>query len=1227
MIDSFLPQYPLINEDEFEYDIARRKEFSELKLEPSEEVKPDSLLKHQQIIQRFISGHTPYTELLIDHGVGTGKCVLPDTLVLTQEGEIPIGDLWRTKGSDMVYNDSSGGNWMPPSEDLIVPCYNTDTSSSAFGKVVNLYRQRIEESIWVVTFDDGSVMRMTQKHKLLVLDNPDKNSQTLVPNWTTNFYPGTVVLKLDGYKTVKTCHHVYYSGFVYDLEVEHYHTYIANGLISHNTCSISAVVENFKNVLVGGEKRKPALIFLPAEGDIARYKSEIVDVCTKGVYKVQITKEDRARGIAILSDEMRKIRITKALEDTYEFVTPRTFFRKTISDAYVKSNYSDRVIVIDEAHHLRIQPGKKKKVKEQKELYKSMHHFLHTVERCRILLATATPIWDQANEIASLMNLILPLGQQLPTGSKFDKEYFDDEGNLVNSESLVELFRGRVSFLRPMITTAQREEVGIRKPWFRFLKVYPDGMSAFQAKYADEARKFVRIQKVKKKKRVKVDEEEREIMVDIERRIEGGELLKEARGATIFIYPEKIENGKLVEGSFGTFAKHVVRKRVVPKLIKRKGKEVRIEVEEKTYKLDDITREAVRSHLDQVSIKFASILHFVKQAPNELAFVFTGDFVEEGAILLGLTLKEHGFTEVRDPKQVKTPGRRFAIMTSNLQTLHSDTQIENLLKVFNDPKNRYGDYIQVLIGSRKVGERLTIKNLRQMHELTPHWNLSIEDQGFGRGFRVGSHDALKPEERYVKEYRHTALIRGDERKEKGFPASVGFSEEPTIDVHVYSIAENKEYRKTQITRLVKVSSVDCPLTYKRNVLQTDTNGSRDCDFIECNYECQGFPPTDTDGKVWSYDVEDIITDSYNAFYSSKEVSAVITRVVDLFNSHFSLHLDEIGPLVEVNDEAILLFALDIIIDRRLLIRNRYGFGCYLKESNNIFFLDNNITPKSNYPSSTYVENPLVTERTSLEDFVEIRQLSDDKDLVRDFCKEPTEEVLKKMHYKTQIILLEEAYASETSTKAEKMVLALLNDNLYETSDGKVVHLLYTSEFTGISYNVIAKNIIANGLTRVYDPERREWNFVESLEKEKGYIEEIKASQQGEAQKGFENNPYGVYGTVSKLDGKFRMRIKTDKGGARGGRVCDSWLYNDLLDIFDRIKYLPKASPQYASKNKASLIPAIRGLINLPAKRKKKLEGQTEKRLRKLLTLYTMSNDQLCATLKSWFKKNNLLFEI
>lgn len=1034
------------------------------------------------------------------------------------------------------------------------------------------------------------------------------------------------------------------------------------------SCVISAVAEIGKNSQYDGKPRKPSLVLVKNEELIRNLMNEISQVCTKDVYVPKPTATELKKGMK-MTEEAKSRRLTDSIKKTYKIVTWDTFLKKLEPDDILRRKYNGSNIMIDEAHGLRIQPSRKKKAKfgsnkvkeddidsedlvyedeaaEKVEkaqeapvedavmIYKQLHHFLHVVQDCRILLFTGTPIWDRTSEIASLMNLILEdkkyggKDEQLPTGSKFSKEYFDDEGNLKEEavDLLKERFKGKVSFLREMITNAKRDEIGTSKPWFKHVKVFPCQMSEFQAGYAAEAKEELVTKTIVTKGKAK------------ERVTKGGTVRKTEREAANMVLPI-FKDGEIESGAYNKaiFKKYVEEQVEVQK--KKGGKTIvnRYKIKDKKLK------EELKNNLREFSAKLAAIIEHVKAHPNEVTFIYTGEHVTGpgGAIMDALIFQEHGFEWAKSAADIAKPDktkRRFAVITSDSQTTNEPKQIQELLASHNKADNCYGDRLQVIIGSVKVALGFSIKNVRRIYIKMPHWNIPSTEQALFRGLRFGSQEALKPEERYVKIFRLVAVEGGDEEVGKGFPPEAGFSKIKTSDIEVYEIAERKEYRNTQLYRLLKETAVDCALNYKRNVLPEDVDGTRDCDYRKCNYQCDAFPVVKTNrkGKVYDYSIpeEELDYSTYSLFYSEDKIKKLRDEVVALFNNYFILKMDLVKQLLDVKKEDIsmLLRAIDSIIESRILIRNRYGFGCYLKEQGGVLFLDSSISPKANYPEAAYIENPLVTEKTSMDAFVEILELESDKKSVLKFCKNPTPALYESLSHHTKIVLLEASYVLDLSKKggvvspeAVRVVLDNWRKNLHTMSDANVIHVLYTEEFKGIAYDVAAKDIKVTGLMRIFDEVDGSWKYLENREAEEEYVKELKEETVAD-EDDFEDNPYGVTGWISKKDKAFRIKLKQEVGKKSKirGKVCSTFKVPELVEIFiDRIKYIPKPRPEYKKLKRKELIANIKGRVGFE-EYKQDLETKDDEYLKGLLTLLTMHTNELCEELESWFKNNDLM---
>ena len=1035
---------------------------------------------------------------------------------------------------------------------------------------------------------------------------------------------------------------------------------------SGKTCTAAAVRENLKKIEVDGKPQKPAIIIVKNE-DLGRsHSDEIAKVCTFEKYLPKPSAAEIKKGVEMTA-AAKIARLNREVRKSYIIVTYEMFLKSLPpTDEAIRKQYSNRVIIIDEAHLMRIQPPKKKKAKgiqtspiekleeeidvapdveslnidDPKVLYNKMKNFLHVIEGSRILLLTGTPIWDKVSEIASLLNLILPLDKQLPTGTEFDNKFFDKDGNLTPSAivTLKTAFQGRVSFLRSMITTAERLEQGTKSPWLNYVTVYPDAMSEVQASYARKAKDTIETKIIKVKGK------------SVERETKGGTVLKLARDAMNMIIPTFNTKGEVIGAEYGpeAFEKYATKK------IKRlNGNKTTVT---NTYQITNpFLKDAIKNDLRTYATKFASIIEQVKNNPKEVVFIYNENVTGPGgAIMLALCMQLHGFIWVTSSTEISqlSPKRRFAVITSDSQTTSLPKQIQALLKSANREDNRYGDRLQVIIGSEKISVGISIKNVRQIHIVMPHWNIPAIEQATYRGFRFGGHEALPPEERKIKIFRHVAVEQdygdGDEKYqtfEQGFPSNTYFSPKETTDIYIYSIAERKEYRNTQIVRILKETAFDCAINYERNVLPTDIDGTRDCDYKSCNYQCDGFPldKKAKKSKVWNYSIPEDSLDysTYNLYYASGRIKEFMDAIIDTFHSYFSLHIDllisllGLSPENEERERNLVLQAIDNLINGRVLIRDRYGFGCYLKEDGNIIFLDSNITSSSNYAESTYVEMPLVTDGISMDEFVDSLELKADKPFMMEFCNNPSQELLDKISYKMKIIMMEAAYVQEAKgqkieapqAEAMKMLNDILEENIHKVSGGMIVHILYGEEFKGVAYDVASKDIKSNGLMRWYDPKENKWKYINNIEKEDEYIEEIKDSLTEQKQIGFEGNEYGVYGWISEKDKQFRINVKRAGKGKTRGKVCSTFQKTELIDIFiNNLGFLPDPDPSSYNKSKPDLINMIKGRLNF-TEDKDILSDKTEDQLRGLLKLYTMDLNQICDVLMTWFDEHDLLYRI
>ena len=1001
-----------------------------------------------------------------------------------------------------------------------------------------------------------------------------------------------------------------------------------NAVGSGKTCEASFIVEGLKNSLLDKKIRKPAIILVQNEDQVKLFQTQLAQRCTTHLYTPDNPKESTRR--------MQEMEITRKLSKVYKVERIRTFIKGLAkkTDAQLIEEYSERVFFVDEAHHVRIKT----------KLYQPLFRLFHVVVDCHKFLLTGTPIVDHASEFADLINLILPIKEQLPTGNQFLNEFFNGT-TLIQEERLKAVLKGRVSYLRATMTTARRELVGMTKPWLDISVVYPDVMSWTQSAAAKVAAEEFKIEYTKTGK---------------EKEVQGGTFLISAISASNMVIPAKNKKGELEISSSREAYEYAVKRRSQTVKSLRGGPSI----ERVTFELNETveflllgkTQKRDKPSLDtlaEYSAKFASIIHHILAHPDEVVFVYNESVTGVGGcIMFALLLQKFGFYWARSAGAIarQSDAKRFAVMTNENGTIHHPREIEKFLKRLNTKDNISGKLCQVIIGSEKIGEAITIKNVRQAHIVDGSWSFSTIDQALGRVFRAGSHDLLPPNDRFINIYQHVIVYPAtDEETDKviiteGYPKDAEASSKETVDTYIYSIAEKKDQPIAEIYRCIKEAAWNCPLFYDRNVLETDVPGSRDCNYKEqCNYKCDGIPSKyiDQNQAVWKYSVpkEQLITSDYNYLYSTDTQYLIIKKVTELFKLKSAYTLDEIKIfMTEVSEnipEFVILTALNTLVSERIPLKNKLGFTCYVKEDVNVYYIDLDMVGDSDIWISRYVENPIVTEKFALENVVERSQLRDTVkkmcDYVEFIAKGETikaKDVLMKLDQKSIATMLELCISHRDTYNTEKIVNSL-SDYFYKFGD-IIVHTLYSDIQTGVRHKRVSK---ATGLTRIFDLSNPElgWRYIKGTE-EMAILEKTKQRKQEIITEMFAKTP--VFASFTK---RGDLLVHT-KGGLISveqgkGRVCTSYLNADLGKIYKALDYLSRYDENfkdYSKKKLLNLIDNNKYRTNIDES-KEDLENFSKNKLRRILTFLNVMNTNKktgsCFDLMEWLKSKGYFLSV
>lgn len=957
---------------------------------------------------------------------------------------------------------------------------------------------------------------------------------------------------------------------------------------SGKTCSAIGAIEQIKSE---NGAIKGAIIIAKGKQILNNFVNELLHKCTAGQYIPENFEK--------LSDEKKARRIPKMIRDFYILKTIETFAKtiKKTTDADLEKQFSNRIIVIDEVHNLRIQPEKKR---ESLEIYQQYHRLLHVVTNCKIMMLSGTPMKDSPDEIASVMNLILPLDNQLPLGEEFLASYMDKTDDVYTvkpsmSKDLKNKFKGRVSFLRSMQSTVEKKYIGKKDVGtLKHLIVDPLKMSKFQSKYYAKGYKIDR------------DGSKKGIYTN-------------SLDSTLFVYPDgsygpegykkfissKNRKKAFTVQSIGSKQQKVFKKKhsMTPELIN---------------KLKGSTVQETLNKVEKYSASYAAVLRKVITYQNDrCCFIYSKSVHGSGSILFSLILQLLGYSKASGKEGTKAP--RYALITGDSMT---PKEMQKVIDRFNSPDNIHGEYIQIIIGSYAVSEGFSFKHIQFEAILTPWFNYSETAQALARGIRLGSHnDLIKAGVKPIVEIMQPVSVPKAKYKV------------PSIDLFLYQLSEDKDISIRAILRVMMESAFDCALNYLRNHVN-GTDGSRECDYTSCDYKCDGIGMAmiqeGLDNKDMDYstyqlyyanpnirqihrrieqlfrqnintDLQSIINNlskefsewevknalqslvdfeegedlSYLGFlkvYSRSSVQKIIRDIELMFRTHFRLGLDTIMESFTEYTEFEIITALRTIINKSIVITNKYGFKCYLKEENNVYFLVDSLTASDSLFSEYYTKYPVVLMDKTYKQLVKEICVKLAPKLIKKLCKvkdrKQFAKIIKLIPPRVQEVFIESSLIAKNKNVNKN---AFLRDLILEYFDAyiKKINDVWTS--TLLSEGTVVDQCYEKlDVSRCYKEDEDEWKDCPE-----DFDNQIIQFEQEEEMKLREHSEHGIVGKINpRIEGAFclidlekeKTAIKANKKGddlrkKHTGKVCTrGWKVIELIAIaINRLKIDPPDS--------------------------------------------------------------------
>jgi len=533
----------------------------------------------------------------------------------------------------------------------------------------------------------------------------------------------------------------------------------------------------------------------------------------------------RDKVIAMVSKVIDKyyefVGYTKLARMIYRLIQDKVSIDNKMTPAAVASLqqfFDDRLVIVDEVHNIRqtknsvvtsaLEEGveeeesvsndslqEKKKQADMGKIGELMTLVATHARNMRLLLLTATPIFDYFEEIIWLTNL-MNLNDKRPKLRVEDVFYTkpngdNKRGDFLPSRTLangVVLESGRDLLQRKL--TGYISYVRSENPYAFPFRVYPDVFSPertlggslfpkptqqFDGQNITESLRYV---KVYGSPMSSIQQATYRHIVNAYR--------QQTREKMILNY--LVQSCNMVYGSVTSDNPNLLQVRSTfgdggfQSVIKRVGNK-------KQYAYQDIRTPRVFSPtlLPLYSCKIASIIESIRQSTG-IVLVYS-QYLEIGVVSVALALEEAGFIKYTGGGDERGGNRQGSLFSNGLQvakldaTQHPLAPLEgnglplfpaNYMMITGDselspqtaahlarataPDNKDGKFIKVILISDAGSEGIDFKNIRQVHVLEPWYNMNKIEQVIGRAVRNKSHCDLPFVERNVEIFLHVCIL-------------------------------------------------------------------------------------------------------------------------------------------------------------------------------------------------------------------------------------------------------------------------------------------------------------------------------------------------------------------------------------------------------------------------------------------------------------------------------------
>merc|ERR1711871_134616 len=554
---------------------------------------------------------------------------------------------------------------------------------------------------------------------------------------------------------------------------------VFHGTGTGKTCSAIAIAEQFKDMVKKYNTKIYILTYGPNNKET--FKNELL-VCTGETYLKN--KENLSQLNEAEINREKKIAVHQALQ-YYKIMSYKTFYKKVlgekiiekkvVGDNKIKSSYRktnegeiEREIVVDKIHNLNntlliVDEAHNLTGNEYGEALKKI---IASSNNLKVVLLSATPMKNLADDIVELINFIRPEDNKIQR----DKIFTSDKNHNMNFkngglEYLQKMSQGYISFFRGSIpyTFAKRIDKGVIPNKMLFTPVVKCKMEKFQLdvynetieKYEDtldrkssavanfvfpalsnDKKSIVGVYSAEGINMVKnqLKSNTNQLLGKINKEFFGGKIKSEDEKNILYESESKVLTGYILKKKYlRTFSIKFY------KCLKRLDKLV---VGKKGPGTAFIYSNLVRVGIDM----FQEILiqnGYLEYSEDSKNYDIKDDTLDYRT---GMTWKE--YQKSKESLSLFKPATFISVTGKNEENMDViPEQKQKIIRdVFNNPENKSGSMIKLILGSKVMNEGVTLENTREVHILDVHYNLGKVDQVIGRAIRQCKHQSVITDE-------------------------------------------------------------------------------------------------------------------------------------------------------------------------------------------------------------------------------------------------------------------------------------------------------------------------------------------------------------------------------------------------------------------------------------------------------------------------------------------------